>query len=315
MPVYFFTATGNAHAQITKLFDFVWPTAAAMWNLRWQVAGYLQIVPGATVAQLRARFTEGTDIHGANLQRACMDHTWDDQKEAFARILLVNTIAIYEGWIEEVLEALGKNTQTFRTQLQFPNPVGGAGSGVGAAIGALTAVESPSIKEYLYAPLSAGRYYALPKINEMLLCYRFFKELRNCDMHGGGIADQRLIDAYNRFLPVATPAALGVAEVPAFIPPIADERVRISLRGVVGFSNIVLRIIATLDAELSRSKLSEKPFLAKWKLAHPLQRMLSAKPKKRNSQIKRMANRAGFPKPSKTNKFGDWLSQGGLTQF
>ena len=79
MPKYFFTATASAHAQITGLFNFVWPTAAAMWNLRWQVNGYLQVVPDATVEQLRARFTEGADINGANFRRACVEHTWDQQ--------------------------------------------------------------------------------------------------------------------------------------------------------------------------------------------------------------------------------------------
>src|SRR5260370_397989 len=101
MPAFFFAATQNAHQQITEIYDFVWPTAAAMWNLRWQVAGYLQIVPTATVPQLNARFTEGAAIHGANLRRACVEHTWDQQTEAFGRIVLTNTIAIYEGWLEE----------------------------------------------------------------------------------------------------------------------------------------------------------------------------------------------------------------------
>lgn len=316
MPTYFFTATDSARTQITKLFDFVWPTAAAMWNLRWQVAGYARAVPGATVEQLRARFTEGADIHGANLKRACIVHTWDEQKEGFARILLVNTIAVYEGWIEEVLEALGKkNTKGLQKSLQFPDSAGGAPFGVSWGISAITSVESVPMKRSLYPALCRGRYYGLNKLNEMLLCYRFFKELRNCNMHGGGIADQRLIDAYDQFTLIATPSKLGVVEVPIHTVPTLGVRVKVSLRGVAGFSNIVLKIIATLDAELSRAKQAEELFIERWKRKYPDPRMLSSKSGRRRTQIRHLAEHAGFPVPTDLHAFGNWLSTLGLTQF
>jgi hypothetical protein len=44
MAHYFFPSTESATDQITELFGFVWPTAAALWNLRWQVKGFLQEV-------------------------------------------------------------------------------------------------------------------------------------------------------------------------------------------------------------------------------------------------------------------------------
>ena len=119
MPIYFFTATENAHRQITRLFDFIWPTATAMWDLRWQVAGYLAVAPNTTKAQLDGRFAEGSNISGANLKRACVEHTWEEQKELFARIVLVNSISIYEGWIEEVLKCLGKNTVELGKMFQW----------------------------------------------------------------------------------------------------------------------------------------------------------------------------------------------------
>ena len=293
---YFFAATDHAHDQITRLFEFVWPTAAAMWNLRWQVAGYLQVVPTATVAQLSARFMEGADVHGANLRRACVDHTWGQQKEIFARFVLANTIAVYEGWIEEVLETLGKNSKSLQTALQFPDPVGGGGAagknGVSAGISALTAIQSTPIRDSFYAGLVGGKYYAKGALNEMLRCYRFFKELRNCDMHRGGMADQRVVDAYNQFAPVANTAKLGVAEVPQHTPPVAGAPLQISLRGVVGFSGLVIKILATLDGELSRSKAAEKALIARWAAVHPKSKMLSAKPLRRQQQITKMGNSA-----------------------
>jgi hypothetical protein len=37
----FFRSSRAAYQQVAELFDFVWPTAAALWNLRWQVRDLL----------------------------------------------------------------------------------------------------------------------------------------------------------------------------------------------------------------------------------------------------------------------------------
>jgi hypothetical protein len=315
MPKYFFSATQGAHSQITGLFDFVWATAAAMWNLRWQVNGYIQVVPEASVEQLRARFTEGADINGANFRRACVCKTWSQQKESFASILLVNSIAVFEGWIDEVLEALGKNIKTINTALQFPDSTAKDGKGVAWAIGEITNVECCELKAAFYQTLCKGRYYSRARLDAMLLCYRFFKELRNCSMHRSGIANQRLVESYQNFFAVATTVRLGVSEVPKHSVPVINTHTSLSLRGVVGFTGILLKIIATLDAELCRSKLSEASFVSKWRAANPNNQMLSSVQKKRARQVVKLTCNAGFPEPSDALKFGSWLNQVGLTQF
>ena len=43
----------------------------------------------------------------------------------------------------------------------------------------------------------------------LILCYRYFKEIRNAQVHSGGIANQTAVDAYNAFLPVSGKAGLG----------------------------------------------------------------------------------------------------------
>jgi hypothetical protein len=310
---YFFAATKNAHSQTTRLFDFVWPTATAMWNLRWQVAGYLKILPDSTDAQLKARFTEGASIHGANLKRACIDHTWEEQKESFARILLTNAIAIYEGWIDDVLDDLARNTKVLQKRFQYPEPIGGGG--VRTAINEITLIESALLKNSFYASLCRKRHYALGHLDALMLCYRFFKELRNCDMHRGGIADQRLVDAYTAFSAVATCADLGVSEVPIHNPVAVGTQVRASLRGVVGFSSVILKLMATIDAELSRSQDAERAFCNRWKITHTKTIQLPNDAGRRNSKVKRLIVAAGFPRPRHPADFGDWLKNHGLVSF
>src|SRR4051812_14526814 len=91
---------------VTRLYDFVWPVAAGLWNLRWQVAGYAAVRSGVTVEELQARFILGSGIHGANLHRACLETTWEEQQRRLAEVLLVNLFAIHESWAEALLAEL-----------------------------------------------------------------------------------------------------------------------------------------------------------------------------------------------------------------
>lgn len=318
MPNYFFSATRNAHNQLTGLFDFVWPTAAAMWNLRWQVNGYVQSVPDATVEQLRARFTEGADIHGANLRRSCIDHTWVAQKEIFAGVVLVNSIAVFEGWLDEVLGELGigrRRIQIINKSLQFPDSVAIGGQGAAWAISEITNVESIVMKNSFYPTLSKRRHFNAAKLQETLLCYRFFKELRNCSMHGGGVADQRLVDAYTAFSHVATISSLGVTEVPSHHAVSIGAKVQISLRGVVGFSHLILRLIATFDAEMARADAAERVFIKQWKSTHPrlLNFRLSATTPQ--NRVKKSLEKAGFPVSADLVGLSRWLMSKNLIAY
>lgn len=64
----FFPSGRQASDQITALFNFVWPTAAALWNLRWQVQGFVAEVPSATVDQPEQRFVFGSKIDTVDLK-------------------------------------------------------------------------------------------------------------------------------------------------------------------------------------------------------------------------------------------------------
>lgn len=315
MPSYFFDATQGAHEQITSLYDFVWPTGVAMWNLRWQVQGFVQVRPDASEAQLSGRFSEGADIHGANLRRACIEHTWEDQKESFARVLLYNCFAIYEGWIAELLEDLGAHTKAREKGLQFAtgNPGNPSAADV---INELTSTESAEMKSFFYLPLKRNPKYNFSNLANLLICYRYFKELRNSLMHSGGAATQRTVDAYTGYAAIISPSDLGMSELPEHQPVVLGLRPTLSLRGVVGLSEVMLRLLVTLDAELSRSKRSESSFEKRWRQKYPKRlQSLSANVKKRAKTISKMVEAAGFPKPEHPATLADFLKAKNLVWF
>src|SRR5438309_2064445 len=100
--VNFFPETAIFQRSQTDLFEFVWSTAAALWNLRWQVNGFLAVVPEATKEDLMSRFLRGSDIHSASLREACQERTWKEQQEQFALHILVVAFATYEAWAENL---------------------------------------------------------------------------------------------------------------------------------------------------------------------------------------------------------------------
>ena len=239
--VFVHASARDAHRQITQLSDFVSPTIVAMWNLRWQVAEYLQIRPGASQADLAARFASGTGMHGNELKRACVTNSWDQQQERFASVLSTNTIAIYEDFADQ-LASLTLNGDTKRRtykDLQYPSL---SGRGFERAYSAL----GPAVPELLGVFTTPSKWHSPTQIQALTYCFRFFKELRNALTHNGGRATPELMGAYGDFAPVATPSALGVKEAPAHEVPILGQPIKLVLRGVYGFSDVVLRMIAMI---------------------------------------------------------------------
>jgi hypothetical protein len=115
----FLLTSQRAATRLTEIFDFVWPTATAIWNLRWQVAGLVNAVPNISEQELAGRFVAGSGIHGANIRRACTKLSWSDQQQEFSRFLLFEICALYETWCEGTLEELGASPEISK-EFQFP---------------------------------------------------------------------------------------------------------------------------------------------------------------------------------------------------
>src|SRR5690349_1130005 len=136
----FFASSQAFHTQLTALYDLVNPTAAAMWNLRWQVRGYLDEKSSADKQELHGRFVTGSGIGSANLRRHCVEQTWEDQVGELALLVIFGAIGLYEGWIASL--EVGSDAQ--RKRLQFPSRgiVGQTSLGVMDTVSALQSTPS-----------------------------------------------------------------------------------------------------------------------------------------------------------------------------
>jgi len=305
----FFSASNDVIDQVTDLYDFVWPTASAMWNFRWQIKGFVNEVGSDNITDkdLLNRFDWGSGIHGVNLRRACLEKTWIKQQEQFAKFLLINLFAIYEGWIDALKTTL-RFSGNIAKQLQFPQQIkDGKPYGVRNALTHITTVTSPILQNAFYPTLLAHSKNSFAQLDNLLICYRFFKECRNCLAHKGGIANKRAEESFLEFTKIASPVNLNAVEVPDHKPVLAGYPVEVSLRGVVGFGDIILKLVATIDAEISISQNSEKDFInrfGQWansnkgKAKNNLKKELIA----RKGQMTRILRGLGLPEPVRTDE-------------
>lgn len=321
--VVYLTASENALEAITRLYDFVWPTAAALWNLRWQVAGYNAVRGSASVEELEARFVGGSKIHGANIHRACLEQTWEDQQVRLGEMVLVNLFAIYESWLSAALNELGFQAKVLKAaekNLQFPTPVSpGKYPGITAALNTLTVPESLALKSEIYPVAAAAPKVHTASLEPMMVLYRYFKEARNCLVHDHGVASLAAEAAFTEvdklLKKFAAAKTAGDPSPPFPIPRItplsSGKPVKVELHAVVGFGELIRRIIFALETEFLKSTNAEALVVRRWKKQFG-RVVLKADSKKRHGKIQTMLKKLRLPMPKSTQELERMLKKHSL---
>lgn len=297
----FFDSTKSALAQITDLYDFTWPMVTALWNLRWEVAGYMYVRgEEVTKEELYKKFVNNEKFNRPNLYRSCIEFSWEKQKEDIAKIILINLFAYHESWIENILSELGKNTKTRQKGLQFPSSSGKRGAM--DVINELLINMSSVMSNAFYKYYSSNKKFSLSKLNNLLLVYRYFKECRNCIVHSGGLATQKLVDASNLYDSLSD-TDINMKKKPEYNVFSLNAPVKLNITGVVGFTDIILQIITTIDAELLKTQEAETVFIKR------IKKNVGSKPKGvdklakgRAKAIRSIVQQSKFAMPERTDE-------------
>lgn len=298
----FFPFTNDALNHITSVFNMVWPIAAGLWNLRCQVSGVKNEFPKISEKQLAAKFSFGSGIHGVNYKLSFIDKSWQEQKEDFAWILLNSSIPVLEAWTEEI-EKVFKHTKHYK--FQYPDTVVNE-------IKKGTTHESTIMKNCFYQQYLIQKDNCIQNIDNLLICFRFFKEARNCYMHNGMKANDNLIFAYKKFSQINSPSQLGLQEIPLYITPIKDQIIHLDLRGIVGFSAVLRKTMISIDTELIKSNEAEELFIARWRKVHSIRRVLKSNPASADNQIVRYIKKCDLPVPKSISLIKNFLLQKNL---
>ncbi len=294
----FFSATKNALENITETFDSVWPIAVGLWNLRCSVNEVKLDNPGITEKELALKYTEGSGIHGVNYKRSFFERTWEQQQSDFAWILLNSTFPIYEEWLAELKSSFFKSMNVRKMQLPYD---------IRNEVSRLTSNRSSVLENSFYSAYCSKRDRNYSNIEALMVCFRVFKEARNCYMHNGAKANQRMIDSYQEYIKKTSKTTLGVTEVPVFFQPTLNEEIQLSLRGVVGFSYILIKILVSLDTELLRSSDAERELINRFKEKHTILRTLKSDVQKAKIQVRQYIKQCSFPDPDSVEEVMHFL--------
>jgi hypothetical protein len=296
----FFKESGNFARRNAQLFDFAHTSSAALWNLRWQVQGFVGVHTAATESELSGRFAIGSGIRANNLRGTCIETSWEDQLEQFAQIVSTSLIAMYEGWAEELMSKFGSG---LAKQVQFPTR-GKYGQVISGGVGDALAQARASgisnrIERAFYPKYATHRKCSLRSLDALLALYRYHKEIRNSFVHRGGIANDKAEEAWRNASTLKN-SDIGGRSAPALSIVKEGEIVKTSLYEAIQLSDVLLRIVHTIDAELCFTSVGEQAFLNDWRNNEGARalRTLPAGHDKKAETIKKIVRRMGYLPPA-----------------
>jgi hypothetical protein len=105
----------------------------------------------------------------------------------------------------------------------------------------------------------------------------------------------------------------GTKVIPKWTPLNVDEKLEISLPGVMGFAEVVLKIVVTLDVLLSTTQHAEVAFTDAWKNSYESdRRTLPGDKQKRLQRLASIASKSAFGRPAAIQELEDLLKSYGL---
>lgn len=271
-----FEATYFASQQITATFDMVWAIDAGLWNLRQDAKKNFIKHPEANNIEAKNSLVSGLDIHGLNPKRIANELSWEYQEQYIAELLLLNAMAIFDTWADSFVDStirLQSNAQIKKIKADMKK---GDFSSFDSAISA----ESTS-------SLSGCFHFSSQKqdayINNLRLVYKYFKSCRNCCAHGNRRFDDRAEINYNA-IKGFTKEDCGINEFPKIAVTQRGAPLKLYLRGVVGFYDVLIRIINHYDLVAAEKTCVETELIKRWGCIPA--RILPSSEEKRNRHIR-----------------------------
>ena len=250
---------------------------------------------------LQQRFVSGSGLRGINVKRAFLDEDNNFEDSHLALLLLTSSIASYEGYLEEIARITGA-PNTSIMNLQFPTTTTNAGGLRGFSKGMGDIARSPNLNmAKAYAGLlRSNPKYSLAYADDLMLVYRQFKEVRNALIHRSGVANLETEDA-DIAARSLSPKQIGLRDLPELPAIKSGTMVAFSLRGVIGFTDVLLRLVTTIDAEVAITDAGAAELMRRWRTAYGPHRPLPAVRSKRDDTLRTLLNHIGFQNPDDAN--------------
>ena len=250
----FFEASQSACQEITRTFDMVWALDAGLWNLRRDATDFFANNPGENNSAAKSAIVQGLYIHGLNLERIAHGYTWEQEEEFISEILLINATAIFDAWADDFVYSV----LTLTSNRKKKDIVSNMKKGEFLSFETELQNEPMSQIKGCFKITGHSTY-----CDNLRLIYKYFKSCRNCLAHGDKVFSTVAADNYSA-IATLTKEDCGLKEVPQMVATVKDEPFKLKLRGVVGFYDILIRIITYYD-KLAADKIGvDNEILRRW---------------------------------------------------
>ena len=312
-----FQVTRNTLSSFTATYDFLYPATAGLRALGWQIKGYLQEHPNSSEDELRARFGHSVGPGSAyrNYGKAFAKTPWATHERSLAIVLLTTLVAHYEAWTNAILITIKSETfaASHSKHLQFPT---NGGKGVGPTITKAISPDSKLVPAAFHAALTSNRRYSGASLEELLVCFRYYKEVRNAFAHGGGLASQLVVDRASEYQAILAAGTIGMTPPPECDTHRLGDPLSLGLRQVISLGEVLMRLVITIDALLSSAKKAEDEIKRAWIKRHGT-RLIHFKrnASDRRGSLARYLTHAGLPAPNITSDLEEFLRSARLITF
>ena len=193
MAYVFFRASEDALDNITASFDFVHTINASLRYTRSVLKDEMKRKGEITNEECISLIDPKKEVHGVNYTRAFFEKNISDHEEQLAWLLLNNLFAIHEGWAQrlynEAFKGLHYDEYKFIKNLEFTGLMKKFSS-------YYMTINKKSLlmKNAFFSNYMNEARLDFSKLDNYMLCYRVFKEMRNCYMHHNSVASKQVVD-------------------------------------------------------------------------------------------------------------------------
>lgn len=258
---FFFSSSQAAAQRITDMFTLFWGIDAGLWNLRCEAKKYFNNHPTTAPSKLnkpaKDEIVKGLKIHGLNLDAIANGYTWEYEEEFLAEVLLIYATAIFDDWAEnfvkEALPHCGDRKKKIVEELRQ----GKYDKCQGKFKRALSQEPYSQLRNCFN--IKTRKQYN----SNLIKLYKYFKSCRNCIAHGEKMFSNTVASRYQEVRCLKA-EDLGMKEIPQMACSVQGEPFRLYLRGVVGFYDVLIRIITHLDKVAAERKGFDNQLCIQW---------------------------------------------------
>lgn len=280
----------------------------ALWNLRCEVKGYLSENPKVSDKELENRYFAGLRFGMRYFGfREAFDATWDSQVSSYSWKLIGDACAVFEEWLDKIVDLAHVNAKKKEIVkgLQFPRGWDSkqpSGSDLMAEV-----VKNNLCKDAADAfkrAFVADEKYDIGTLDELLLCYQVFKKFRNAYMHSGSIASKECVSVFKKYSAIKPVCTIGTKNNPVVDDLTIGKIIVPKYRSVVGFTDVVMRLIGTYDVEFIGTTFGESEFVRRFKEAIPKVPLLRGDIESSRRQVAGFAKRI-YNRSNQTARFDE----------